>query len=387
MKSKNQVVIGLGFGDEGKGLTTSYLMSSLLDDGIPACDIVNCRFNGGQQAGHTVVYDGKRHIFSQIGSAAFQGADTYISEFCTFYPPDFYNELTEFILKHGSTPIIYLDPLTKITTPYDILHNRMSTKQLKNGTVGMGFGQTIARHEDHYTLYAKDLVYPKVFEQKLKNIGKYYGNMGSTEWEQSLMKEFYHSVEYLRSEFKGAPKAKIRLLWNQYPEDQYVIYEGAQGVLLDMEHGFFPNVTRSKTTIANVLDLIGPNEDYDLTVVTRTYQTRHGNGFMTNEDVPLVLKNNENETNVSHEFQGEFRTAPIDFDLLNYALDSLYMDMNDHLPEKFNLMITCNDQHEVDIDNFLDSLHTTFQNVFLSYGSSATDVKNYNDLVPKYLDI
>ena len=79
-------VIGANFGDEGKGLMTDYFCSQNKKS-------LNIRFNGGAQAGHTVVTpDGKRHVFSHIGSGTFSGADTYLSEFFTLNPIMFMKE-------------------------------------------------------------------------------------------------------------------------------------------------------------------------------------------------------------------------------------------------------------------------------------------------------
>ena len=79
----NSVVIGLGFGDEGKGLVTNYLSS-------PSSLV--CRFSGGHQAGHTVIENGKRHVFSNYGAGPLKGAPTYWSQFCTFEPIGFLKE-------------------------------------------------------------------------------------------------------------------------------------------------------------------------------------------------------------------------------------------------------------------------------------------------------
>ena len=397
VRSKNQVVIGLGFGDEGKGLTTSYLMSQIQREANYQSNqtILNCRFNGGQQAGHTVYYNGQSHIFSQLGAASFQGAVTYISRFCTFSPRDFINEHNIFLYKipsrgwdlRYSLPIVIIDPLCKITTPFDVIRNRDSKENVLNGTVGSGFGMTIDRHEnDNYKIFAKDLLHPKILREKLKSISLYYNFHNA----DGLIDDFIHDTEMVTKNFfvhiyniplngKNSQMLNFKCLYKKYVDtNTYVLFEGAQGVLLDMEHGFFPNVTRSKTTIANVLELIGDSEEYDITFVTRTYQTRHGNGFMTNEDKPPKLKNNERETNISHEFQGNFRTAEIDKELLNYAIQSVYADMKGHLPKNVNLMITCNDQLKINTERFI-SLFTgiEFDEIYLSYGPSAADVEKY----------
>jgi adenylosuccinate synthase len=121
--------------------------------------------------------------------------------------------------------------------------------------------------------------------------------------------------------------------------DSY-IFEGSQGILLDQHHGFFPNVTRSSVGIEGLEGLV---EHIRLNFVTRAYQTRHGNGPMTNEDIPNNIKINPNETNKLHVHQGLFRRSTLDLNLLKYALDRQapysYRDNT-------NLFITCLDHVE-----------------------------------------
>ena len=80
-----KAVIGLGCGDCGKGITTDYLCSQ-------AKNPLVVRFSGGQQAGHTVVYNGMRHTFSNFGSGTLRGAPTFWSKYCTMDPIGIKNE-------------------------------------------------------------------------------------------------------------------------------------------------------------------------------------------------------------------------------------------------------------------------------------------------------
>jgi adenylosuccinate synthase len=166
-----------------------------------------------------------------------------------------------------------------------------------------------------------------------------------------------------------------------YIKNKNVIFEGAQGILLDQDFGFFPNVTPSNTTSKNVIEIIGEDDDHlDIYYVTRSYQTRHGNGFMSNE-TPLLLKNNEKETNRSHEFQGNFRIGKLDIDLLNYSLecDSYFSKhANRHL------VITCIDQYPIDIDDLISKLNVDFKSVLFSIGDSFTDIRYYKDGFAQY---
>src|SRR6266850_5209509 len=97
-----RVVIGANFGDEGKGLITDYLCSK-------GAGIV-IRFNGGANAGHTVVTpEGERHVFRHVGSGTFLGVPTFLSQFFVCNPIAFFKERAE-LLAMGCDPVLYAHP-------------------------------------------------------------------------------------------------------------------------------------------------------------------------------------------------------------------------------------------------------------------------------------
>ncbi len=229
---KTSIVLGLGYGDEGKGLVTSTLCNHKPDFVV--------RFNGGHQAGHTVVYNGIHHVFSNFGSGTLQGIPTYWSKFCTVHPTGLNREY-KILKEKGITPRIYFDPLCPITTPWEISMNRHDDTVSGHGSVGVGFGATIQRQEDFYKLHIQDIFYPKVFEQKLNQIADYYFEKGySVSISQREMRDFLEDVEEVKN-FVNISNPEM--LYNKS-----LVFEGAQGILLDMDMGFFPNVTRSNTT-------------------------------------------------------------------------------------------------------------------------------------------
>lgn len=337
----SKVILGLCFGDEAKGLTTSWLCSQ-----TPNPLVV--RFNGGHQAGHTVVYEGKRHVFSGIGSGALQVVPTYWSKYCTFYPPSF---MREYDMLAGYAPKVFVNPLCPVTTPFDIDYNRNMEKVKKHGSVGMGFGATIQRQEDYFKLFVQDLYYEPVLIAKLKNIAAYYRAEDVEEQIEYFLKAVRRALTY------------IKVIDDSILSKYNPIFEGAQGILLDMDFGFFPNVTRSNTTSKNALQMAPNSEIY---YVMRSYLTRHGNGYMPNEEV-LPLINNDEETNKSHAYQGEFRTAKHDIGLLNYALQCDYNFSKNCVK---NLVISCMDQYEIDVPLLLHGLQVKFNNVYVSRGPS-----------------
>lgn len=352
-----QAVIDLGFGDSGKGITTSYLCS-LYNPG----ETVVVRSNGGHQAGHTVVHQGFKHVFSQFGSGTLQGFRTYLSKNFTVYPASL---LREHAYIRNYQPLLFIDPMAMVTTPWDIDYNRDLEKENQHGSVGIGFGQTIKRNQEHYNLYFQDIFYPSILKAKVQSIVENYYNLFITH-EMNDINAFLDSCASLRKALWVDMK-NWEEIQNMY---ENIIFESAQGILLDQHHGFFPNVTRSNTTTKNIMEMTELDEVF---YVTRTYQTRHGNGFMTNEFDKPVLKNNEDETNKSHKFQGEFRTAAIDPNLLRYALqcDSNYINPG----VKKNLVITCYDQLEVNINWLLLNLRENFSRVFISTSPDAKDFK------------
>lgn len=308
-------VIGLGFGDEGKGKAVSTLVSK--------CDKpLVVRFCGGQQAGHKVVLcaGAPGHVFSNFGSGTLQGAPTYWTRFCTFEPVGMLKERELLQTLWGIAPVLYVDERCPITTFADIRANQCNETDFKNGTCGVGVGQTIQREQDHYSLTVRDLKYPSVLRIKMRMILNYY-NLSQ---DDRMVKSFLDACE------EAVSVIKIVGDWEGVPHTGDIIYEGSQGILLDKDVGFFPHVTRSNTGMDNV-----PYAT-DILFVIRAYQTRHGNGPMTNQQWPLRVLDNPHEHNTTGEFQGAFRSSLLDLDLLKYARDT-----QGDVPA--SLLITCMD--------------------------------------------
>ena len=269
-----------------------------------------------------------RHIFSNFGSGTLSGRPTYWSPFCTVDPIGLTNEL-HILQKKGISPKIYIDNKCPITTPYDTAYNRICDKT--NGTCGVGVGRTIAREENHYSLLIEDLKSKSAFRMKLDLIGKYYQMKLS-------LKRFLEGIEEMLDQ------GCISFVSHSLPwtNRNNLILEGSQGLLLDQDIGFFPHVSRGNTGTKNVLSILGEYafRNLNLYLVTRAYQTRHGNGPITNEDLPHNIKLDPDETNITNKYQGEFRRSLLDIDLLLYAL---YKDKGIRNVLRKTLVITCLD--------------------------------------------
>jgi len=340
MKTKISIVIGLGFGDEGKG----NVVNALSDE-----ETLVVRFNGGHQAGHTVVHKEEKHVFSSIGSGALKGAHTYLTKYVVVYPTAMVNEIKTL----GFTPEIYINADCPITTPYEVIYNKAYESVYHHGSVGVGVGATIHREEQHYHLRMRDLYYPIVMEEKLRKIRAHYKNVAFVRDNlpsQSEISKFIKDIERM--------KRKV-IIVNSYEDMKsypHIIFEGAQGIMLDEICGFYPNVTRGRTTDKNSVEILQTwvrsnqitlKDKINLYYVTRAYATRHGNGFLPNEDkIPekvfrRYIREYMDETNVSHKYQGKFRKTLLDLDTLMYAANCSVL--KDIVVDK-KLVITCMDQ-------------------------------------------
>jgi len=351
---KAQIVIGLGFGDEGKGITTDFLAQQNPES-------VVIRFSGGQQAAHTVMMEDRKHVHSSFASGALRGLPSYLSEHCTIHPQFLFNEMEELKAKNGNTEL-HIHPLAKVTTPFDVWQNRNSSKNLEHGTCGKGVGATMKRNESPYKLFAIDFIAPKeMLVEKLKGIAYYYGFMDEDQMDEQ-MKPFLDAIEQINWKIDD---------YSYLNSFENLIFEGSQGILLDMDHGVFPNVTYAHTTSKNAYDICKELgiEDVEMYYVTRSYATRHGNGWMSNEK-EMMLKNNEEETCTFNEYQKDLRFGDLDYNLLNYALklDGAYVNST-----KKNLVVTCLDQ--IDEEFKFDKLEMNFDTIFGSYSPYSKDFK------------
>ncbi|GAG16096.1 unnamed protein product, partial [marine sediment metagenome] len=129
------IVLGLGFGDEGKGATVNSLVTKSQKNGEMSIVV---RFSGGNQAGHTVMHDGVKHIHSSFGSGTLQNQETFYTEHCVIDPMAMRTEQMVLESKEIYPMPVMAHPLAMITTPFDVMHNRSNMDYMKHGTCGMG---------------------------------------------------------------------------------------------------------------------------------------------------------------------------------------------------------------------------------------------------------
>lgn len=325
-------VLGSAFGDEGKGVTVQYLCQKALDEGKSPLVI---RFSGGPQAAHTVSHNGIEHICSTYGSGVLLDVPTLVYADAYFDPISAKAEYEALKEKIGTVPDLYVHHNAKCITPFDTFFGRTNAKVQKDGTCGKGIYNTFKRHEDGCITTLSSF-----FDKTVSKVKEYY------EKNKAFCLELYEECEQLLAEeVNGFANGDYDFIkeWRPHSfkeEHSVVIIEGSQGLLLDMDCGFFPHVTPSKVGLNGV-----PKEwlkGAEVYFVMRTYLTRHGNGYEPNKMYvdELHLKD-KHETNVYNQYQGEFKVGICDFDLLNEAFTRHCIDNKLRLYNmKANLVVT-----------------------------------------------
>lgn len=311
-------VIGLGLGDEGKGVVTEYLCSRNSEDTIVI------RFSGGQQAAHKVCKGKIEHVFSQFGSGTLSGCPTYWSKYCTFDPAGFRKEL-RLLASKKVWPRFFIHPECAVTTPYDVFANRKF--EMEHGTCGTGFFRTKKRHfNDGVTIAVGDLW---DLHGALRKVRDYYG-MEKVEGEDIFVDSLVGLGKHIT-------------ITDTIPNYPNKVFEGSQGLMLDEHIGYMPHCSPSDITPRNAMEMEKLDEVW---LVTRCYQTRHGNGPMTNVEYSVSLVNNERETNGLGKYQGEFRISVLDLDQLLHAKTE-GIDKVVPASTRVNLVMTCADQVDI----------------------------------------
>ncbi len=327
-----KIVIGSAFGDEGKGLMTDYFCSRFSINE----DVLNVRFNGGSQAGHTVVTpDGTRHVFHHFGSGSFnKNTATYLSEKFIVNPMIFNKEYDELASK-GINTKVYIHKDCIITYPSDMLVNQFVEEHRDNnrhGSCGLGIYETIMRNKSFFNMTIGDLKdnIDKVSEILKETVDKYVPKrleelgveITQDEWDliknTNVINNYMYDLMFMLEHIEIVDDNII----NKYTN---IVFEGAQGLLLDCANKeYYPHLTPSSTGLENVINILNrfSNCNIEVCYVTRSYSTRHGAGlFKTECDNTEINKEGLKDiTNHTNPYQGKFRYGYFDMDTITGAI-------------------------------------------------------------------
>jgi len=273
---KVDVLLGLQWGDEGKGKIVDYL--------APKYDVV-ARFQGGPNAGHTLEFDGIKHVLHQIPSGIFRkDIKNYIGNGVVLDLVILRKEI-EALFKYNLKPIdnLYISKKTQLILPthrlLDAAYEKLKGKD-KIGSTLKGIGPAYQDKVARIGLRVGDIL-REDFEERFEKLSKKHEDLlNSLDFDYDLTdlkKEFFDAVEFIK-EYKLVDGEYF--ISSQLKDNKTVIAEGAQGSLLDIDFGNYPFVTSSNTTAAGAAIGLGiaPSLLGHVFGIFKAYCTRVGSG-------------------------------------------------------------------------------------------------------------
>ncbi|MDE6513546.1 MAG: adenylosuccinate synthase [Muribaculaceae bacterium] len=318
---KVDVLLGLQWGDEGKGKVVDVL--------TPRYDVV-ARFQGGPNAGHTLEFEGKKYVLRSIPSGVFQHGQVNIIGNGVVLDPVLFREEAEALRQSGVdlTKVLKISKKAHLILPTHRLldaANEAAKGAAKIGTTGKGIGPTYTDKTSRNGLRIGDTLMPD-FRQRYEAAKERHlammAGMGVTEHPTlaELEKNWLEAVEYLREYDLIDSEHYIN---NALKEGKKVLCEGAQGTMLDVDFGSYPFVTSSNTVSAGACTGLGvaPNKIGRVFGIFKAYCTRVGSGPFPTE---LFDEAGKRMRDIGHEYGAvtgrERRCGWIDLVALKYAV-------------------------------------------------------------------
>ena len=275
---KNVVVIGTQWGDEGKGKIVDWLTDR-------AQGVV--RFQGGHNAGHTLVIGGRKTVLHLIPSGILRaGVECYIGNGVVLSPPDLMEEIAT--LEAAGTDVtsrLRISEACPLILPYHVAVDRAreaAKGERKIGTTGRGIGPAYEDKVARRAIRVQDLLARERFAAKLGEVLDYhnfmlknYFNADIVDFQKTLDDSMGYA-ERIRPLIADVP----RMLYEANRAGHNLLFEGAQGTLLDVDHGTYPYVTSSNCLAgaASTGAGIGPQALHYVLGITKAYTTRVGSG-------------------------------------------------------------------------------------------------------------
>ena len=317
--AKVDVLLGLQWGDEGKGKVVDVL--------TPQYDVI-ARFQGGPNAGHTLEFEGEKYVLRSIPSGIFQGGKVNIIGNGVVLAPDLFMQEVKELEKSGHNLKDRLKISTKahlIMPTHRLIDAAQEAKKGKNkvGTTGKGIGPTYTDKISRTGLRVGDILdnFKEKYEahkaahlDQLKALN--YTDFNITEIEKTWLEgiEFMKNFQFVEGEYA---------VNNYLKEGKSVLCEGAQGTMLDVDFGSYPFVTSSNTICSGACSGlgIGPNKIGDVFGIMKAYCTRVGSGPFPTE---LFDEEGKKIRDLGHEYGAvtgrERRCGWIDLVALKYAI-------------------------------------------------------------------
>jgi adenylosuccinate synthase len=275
------VIVGAQWGDEGKGKIVDLLAQT--------SDVV-CRYQGGPNAGHTIIAGGETFKIRQIPSGVISGKECVLGAGCVIDPQVFLSEVDELEARGISTGVVRLSGNAHLVMPWHVAIDRASERRLGRlqiGTTRRGIGPAYADKASRIGIRVQDVLDPKILRQKIE-VALAEKNV----WLERVYEVEPIDLEDVAGRYEGYAQrlrpyvADTSLLVDRALRDgRSVLFEGAQGTLLDLDHGTYPFVTSSNPIASSAATGIGigPNRLDTILGVAKAYVTRVGEGPLPSE--------------------------------------------------------------------------------------------------------
>lgn len=292
--STNTIVVGAQWGDEGKG--------KLVDVLAEQSDVV-VRFNGGGNAGHTVKHEGQKYFFHYLPSGILHGKTCILGTGVVINPKELLKEIFSFN-EQGFNPEIRVSARAHVIFPH---HEKIDAhKGGKIGTTGRGIGPTYSQKTERVNLRILDIIHDNAEARIREAIGSL---------ESDLVAEGIYSSEEFAEYLRTVPGeyAEAGQTLNPYVTDtealvqeatsagRRILFEGAQGAMLDLNYGTYPFVTSCNTIAAGAYTGGGavPGTEMRILGITKAYTTRVGAGPFPTE---LMDQTGDDLREAGHEY-------------------------------------------------------------------------------------
>ncbi len=318
-KGKVDALLGIVFGDEGKG--------KVVDVFTPKYDIV-ARFAGGPNAGHTIIFEGKKFVLRSIPSGIFSPEKiNIIGNGCVIAPDLFMAEAQELeAAGYDLRSRLHISKRAHLILPtHRVLDRAYEAAKGKNkvGTTGKGIGPTYSEKASRTGLRVGDIL--ENFEEKYRALKARHEeilrHMGYTDYDISAEEEqWLRGVEYMRTFALTDTEIEIN---RALEEGKSVLAEGAQGTMLDIDHGTYPYVSSSNTVCGGVCTGLGvaPQSIGEVFGIFKAYSTRVGAGPFP---VELFDETGDRIREIGHEYGAvtgrNRRCGWVDLVALRYAI-------------------------------------------------------------------
>ncbi|EMD17077.1 adenylosuccinate synthase [Eggerthia catenaformis OT 569 = DSM 20559] len=271
------VVVGSQWGDEGKGKITDYLAQK--------ADLV-VRYSGGNNAGHTIVYEGKKFALRLIPSGIFTAGEVIMGNGMVINPKAFLEEVSYLNDAGINTEKIHISDRAHVILPYHIKIDALEEKlrgESAIGTTGRGIGPAYVDKYDRCGIRIGEFVNEEIFKKRIHQV---------IEFKKQLYPQLNVDADSIFEEYKEYAK-KMKplvcdtgaLLDEALLNHKKVLFEGAQGAMLDIDYGTYPFVTSSNPGANGVCAgaSIGPLYINEVIGIVKAYTTRVGAGAFPTE--------------------------------------------------------------------------------------------------------